>query len=59
MCHSVFAEWFVKNDVPAFCDIHRDIHRRMSLDTPDLPDNLPDYPQNIIELCTGLSTDLD
>ena len=65
MCNNLFSEEFVKSDIMYFCDIHRFIHKRDGLDSPDLPDNLPDYSQNYIELSTdnldlsiGLSTDL-
>lgn len=64
MCDSIFSEQFVREHMSTFCDMHRHIHKQMSLDTPDLPDNLDSYPQDYVELstentklCTGLSTD--
>jgi hypothetical protein len=53
MCDSFYSEEFVKSDIKHFANIHRVIHRQMSLDTPDLPDNLDTYPQDYIELSTA------
>lgn len=59
MCDILFKQDFVNNNINNFQDIHRSIHKRMSLDTPDLPDILSDsmgYPQDYLELSTDLST---
>jgi hypothetical protein len=59
ICDMMFVEEFVKSDIKAFADIHRSIHKRMNLDTPDLPDTLSDsigYPQDYIEFSTELYT---
>jgi hypothetical protein len=45
MCDSLFSEQFVKEHTQTFLDIHRDMHRQMSLNTPDLSENLDSYPQ--------------
>ena len=50
MCDSLYSKEFVNSDTKHFMDIHRHIHNRLGLDTPDFEENE--------ELSTDLSTDI-
>lgn len=64
ICYTVFSEELVKADMMAFQDIHRYIHKKMDLNTPDYPENedidafLNEHNLYKMELSTKLSTDL-
>jgi hypothetical protein len=49
MCDTLFKQDFVNNNINTFQDIHRSIHKKLNLDTPDLDEN-PSYTQSKIEL---------
>lgn len=50
-CDSVFDKEMFLQDIPYFTELHRVIHRKFNLDSPDIPDNLG-LERNYIELST-------
>lgn len=45
MCDSLFDQDFINNNLDTFQDIHRVIHNKMSLNSPDL-EKIDSYPQS-------------
>lgn len=54
-CDNLFDEQFVKSNIKYFMNLHRQIHKEMSLNTPDFEEN-EELSTSKIELSTDLST---
>jgi len=55
MCDSLYSQEYVNSYTKHFMDIHRYIHNKLGLDTPDLPENTESYPQEYIKLSTEIA----